>query len=404
MDEGGPRFSERTERWLRRVPVEQRKRLGQYMTPRSLRNRLLDACDLAPGMRVLDPGVGTGEFLRSLAAREPTAELHGWDVDPDVLEVARGNVPEARLDQRSALEAGASPRFDLIVGNPPYFQLKPSPELRSRFQSVISGRTNIFALFFKVARDLVRDGGQVAYLVPPSMNNGAYFESLRRYLTQHASIEHLEVIHDQKLFDGAQTPVQLLVLRKGGPDPGHFSLVRHGHPDVAFSRTVLSEDTARLRNAFEGRRNLYELGYEAVTGTIVWNQKAHLLRRKRTANSVPLIWAHNVADTLRLRDDHQRPQYLRWRTPRMLGPAIVVNRIVGAVGSAELRCAPVPRGMEFVGENHVNVIVRHGRFRAKMEWEELLAALRRSDTGRHVRLLTGNTQISATELTHLVPV
>ena len=97
-------LSPHTQRWLAAAPVEHRKRLGQYMTPALLRERLLDRCGLFAGMRVLDPGVGTGEFLRSVQARCPGAELHGWDVDPSVLSVAAENAPEAHLRERSALE------------------------------------------------------------------------------------------------------------------------------------------------------------------------------------------------------------------------------------------------------------------------------------------------------------
>ena len=56
------------------------------------------------------------------------------------------------------------------------------------------------------------------------MNNGAYFERLRDFLIEHAAIEFLEIHRDQALFDGAQTPVQLLVLRKGAADAGRYVL------------------------------------------------------------------------------------------------------------------------------------------------------------------------------------
>lgn len=70
-------FSPDTQRWPASASLEHRKRLGQYMTPAPLRDRLLDQCDLFAGMRVLDPGAGTGEFLKSVLDRQPRAEAHG---------------------------------------------------------------------------------------------------------------------------------------------------------------------------------------------------------------------------------------------------------------------------------------------------------------------------------------
>ncbi|SVE27747.1 uncharacterized protein METZ01_LOCUS480601, partial [marine metagenome] len=88
-------FSEHTRAWLAEADLAHRKRHGQYMTPAPLREALIDQLDLQPGMRVLDPGVGTGEFLRSVLEREPSAQVYGWDVDTDVLDVANNNVPNS---------------------------------------------------------------------------------------------------------------------------------------------------------------------------------------------------------------------------------------------------------------------------------------------------------------------
>ena len=454
-------LSEFTWGWMAGVSVEGRKRLGQYMTPVVLRERLLDRCELFGGMRVLDPGVGTGEFLRSVAEREPLAELHGWDVDGGLLEVAAANAPEAHLTRRSALDVYDGEPFDLVVGNPPYFQFKPSRGIRERFAGVISGRVNIFALFFQAGLEVLRPGGQLAYVVPPSMNTGAYFERLRRYVLERSEIEFLEIHHDQKLFDGAQTPVQLIVLRlrdarvenigssrsfsyadeiKRGiateliddtdvvkpaqtlleiqdyGQVGKHSFIRES---LGFRRTILAENPSDLEAAFRGRSSLFELGYEAVTGTIVWNQHRSDLRQEATNGEVPLIWAQNIgngqldgfADIKRNHaepafsaDRAKRPHFIATSKPKMIGPAIVANRIVGAVGTGELRCSLVPDSMEFVAENHVNVIRPHGEFDPSLDWSELLRRLQSPEMATQIRLITHNTQLSATELTHLVAV
>ncbi len=372
------------------------------MTPEPLRERLLDRCDLRPGMRVLDPGVGTGEFLASVRRREPLAEIYGWDVDPEVLSVAGGMVPEARLSERSALDPYHGEQFDLVVGNPPYFQFKAPGAVRSHFSQVISGRVNIFALFFQAGFEVLRSGGQLAYVVPPSMNNGAYFERLRGFLARNASIEFLKIYRDQSLFDGARTPVQLIVLRLGERDSGRHVFVRES-PSNGFRRTIFSERPSELERAFSGRRTMYELGYEAVTGTIVWNQHKADLRHEAGSNSYPLIWAHNIRETLSLDSARLRPQFIETQRIPLVGPAIVTNRIVGSVGSAEFRCALVPEGMSFLGENHVNVIKPRGIIKPEISMPQLLDILKSPLTVDRIRRLTGNTQISATELTHLLP-
>jgi adenine-specific DNA-methyltransferase len=393
-------LSPTTARWLAGAGLGDRKALGQYMTPRAVRERLLDRLPLWPGMRVLDPGVGTGEFLRSLLDREPGAQVVGWDLDPAILEHAAELVPEASLEERSALTPYLGEPFDLVIGNPPYFQFRAPREVKAHFARVISGRPNIFALFFQAGLDALTPGGRLAYVVPPSMNNGAYFEALREHIVARSGIEHLELLDGASLFEDANTAVQLIVMRLGARDGAH-TFTRECRA-TGFRRTIFAKSPEVLAAEFEGRATLADLGYEAVTGTIVWNQHRPSLRRERVDGAIPLIWAHNISDgDVVLTEDHaKRPQYVV--TGRALaGPAIVVNRIVGAVGAAELRCALVP---EFAGENHVNVIRRRPGVEPAASWEQLLQLLRAPEVGRRIRMLTGNTQVSATELSHLVPV
>lgn len=392
-------LSERTLAWQDATDPSARKRLGQYMTPRLLRERLLDRVDLRPGVRVLDPGVGTGEFLRSVLDREPRAEVHGWDVDRDVLAVARGHVPEASLERRSALDPYDGEPFDLVVGNPPYFQVPATPALRERFGAVISGRPNVFALFFQTGLDVLRPGGRLAFVVPPSMNNGAYFAALREFVVRRAAIRSLEVFPSD-LFPGANTAVQVIVLEKGAASEDH---VFRREDASGFRRTIFAEDPRRLRAATEGRPSLWELGYRAVTGTVVWNQHRERLTAEPGDDTVPLVWAHNVRDgAIELVPGHPKPQYVRGVSP-LRGPAIVVNRVVGAVGAGELRCALLPDGFAFAGENHVNVVLPLDGHAQRVGWTALLELLRRPETTERIRLLTGNTQLSARELTHLIP-
>jgi adenine-specific DNA-methyltransferase len=391
-------FSPATRGWVAGTDLARRRARGQYMTPRALRERLLDRLELSPGMRVLDPGVGTGEFLRSVLDREPAARVTGWDVHAAVLRVADGLVPEAELVRRSALTAYRGEPFDLVIGNPPYFQLPLTGPQRRRFTGVVSGRANIFALFFQAGLDVLRDGGRLAYVVPPSMNNGAYFEALREHLVARSDVVSLDIVDRADLFADAQTAVQLVVLEKG-PSTGRH-VFRREHD--GFARVVLAQHPERLAAEFAGRRTLTELGYEAVTGTVIWNEHRGALRDGPEDGAVRLVWSSSIGLGGKLLDDPRRKPYVV--TGRSLtGPAVVVNRVVGAVGAARLRCALVPEGEQFVGENHVNVVRRRAGTGPAVGWDELVAALSKPEVAGRVRLLTGNTQVSATELTHLLP-
>ncbi len=402
---GSDELSTLTIDYLKNRPKEERSPLGQFITPRSLRDALLDQIELTPGMKVLDPGVGTGEFLYSCNARVDNLILEGWDIDPEVVKVAKKLVPNAKIKIQSALDQDWKENFDIVIGNPPYFEMRNlDAETRQRYKQVIGGRPNIFSLFFTAGLGALKSNGVLGYVVPPSMNNGAFFTKLRSYISQNASIEFLKVYTDSDLFLDAQTAVQLIVLRKGKKSSKHIidlgELAR-----TTEQRKIFVEKTESFKNEFIDRTNLWNLGYKATTGSLVWNKHKEMLRTIPEKDSIPLIWAHNITSKLEIVIDEghpKKPQHVLFKE-FLVGPAIVVNRITGSVGQGSLRCALVPDGYKFIGENHVNVITKRKDMTPLITLEEVLQLLRKPGINEKVQKLTGNTQISCVELTHFLP-
>jgi adenine-specific DNA-methyltransferase len=393
-----PELLPETERFLARAPAERRKRLGQFFTPASIRHALLEGMQLPARASILDPACGTGEFLHSARRLWPKARLVGWEIDPELRAIAASQVPDAEVQLADALLQPVTPAFDAVVGNPPYFELRPDASLRLRFAPAISGRPNTYAMFLQLGVEMLREGGQLAYVVPPSMNNGAYFAGLRRYLVERCRVESIRLLEAADLFEGAQQTVMLLRLRRGdgGLDrPPH--VFRRG-PFVLFA-----QDPSQLERLFEHATTLAALGYTVRTGSVVWNQARDRLTED-PAGATRLIWAHNIAaDRLEWTPRRGKPGFVRG-VDSLIGPAIVVNRITGVGPRATLRVATVPEGMPFVGENHVNVVLPpQGLFSSSSDLETVASALRSAHAREGARRLTGNTQISRTELAHLIP-
>jgi adenine-specific DNA-methyltransferase len=394
-------FTQGTIEWLKSAKLDDRKTKGQFMTPRFLRSFLLSQLKLKPGDRVLDPAVGTGEFLKQALEMTPGIKVSGWDIDENILKVARSNVPEAALVHRSGLDDFDGELFDFVIGNPPYFELKLETSLKDKFREVVNGRPNIYALFFKVGLDALKPGGTLAYVVPPSMNSGAYFRNLREYLTRANHIVSLTVFSDSSLFVDAQTSVQVIVIKKGVGTSAHTFEVNDAHSGV--KSLVLCENPKAFGRLYEGCVSLASLGYEAVTGTTVWNQHKSALVNVEDSTTVPLLYARNIVNGgISLAPDERRPQFIKAHKA-MLGEAIVVNRIIGGVGRGVIKAALLPAGFKFTAENHLNVIRPKIGETQKVTMRELFELITDSEIVEKARTLTGNTQLSATEWNYLIP-
>ncbi len=401
-------FTEHTTSYLNKADIKYRKSLGQYFTPKPVREALIEQLPKnLKNPKILDPGCGTGEFLLTAKKYFSNAELCGWDIDKNLIEISKKNTPEAKLKCIDSLENEQYGSFDYVIGNPPYFEFKPSEKIRNKFQSIIHGRTNIFSLFVYQGLKWLKDGGYLAYVIPPSMNNGAYFAKLRNYIIENANIEYLHVLDDPKLFHGAQQTTMLLILKKG-KNRGNYIFKKNGI-------TIFSEEVEYLEETFKNRTTLYDLGYEVRTGRVIWNDNRNLLTND-AKKGVPLIWSQNIAsNSLNLSVNDKKPQYITKANPD-IGPAIVVNRITGTVKSAKLKAAIVPLGMKFFAENHVNVITpakdkKQGQLdflnksvkKLSISLNEIVKQLSSPDKLKVVRNITGNTQISKTELEKLFP-
>ena len=394
-------FTAATDRWLSEAPLAKRQGNGQYMTPLILRTHLLSQLEFFSGARILDPGVGTGEFLRQVQMSNDEVELVGWDIDPEVLKVARVNVPSAKLENRSALDPYNGPLFDFVIGNPPYFEMKPTVDVRARFNSVISGRANIYALFFQSGIQALKPGGTLAYVVPPSMNAGAYFKALRRYITNSNSIQYLKIFSASDLFKDAQTSVQVIVVRKGEVGGSHVLRLNVAGKE----EPIFFENPNSIKELLENKVTLWDLGYEATTGPVVWNQYKDSLSNEPEENSLPLYYPRNlIHGKIQIKSDDKKPQYLTSSKPKKtLEPAILVNRIIGGVGQGQISSALINGSGEFYAENHLNVIRARDGVDQQVSLEKVYEMINRSETIEAARLITGNTQLSATEWNFLIP-
>ena len=309
-------------------------------------------------------------------------------------------MPDAQIEKTDALKRNDYEKYDFVIGNPPYYEFCLDTELRKKFGGVINGRANIYSLFVYQGIKLLKSGGYLAYVVSPSMNNGAYFANLRSFIIKNCNIEYLSVLDSPNLFDRALQSVMLLILKKV-QNKGDYIFKKNGI-------LIFSEEVDYLDKAFEGKTTLSELGYEVKTGRLVWNQNKHLLTDEAEGN-IPLIWSYNVApDGLKL-GNHKRPQYVKITSGCDVGPAIVVNRIVGRPGSGRIRAALVPQEMKFIGENHVNVIfppkqAKLLQIEETVSLEDILRQLNSPEKIRVIQGITGNTQISKNELERLFPI
>lgn len=386
--------------YLKNTDIKKRKKLGQYFTPKSMRELLLSKLPKKDNADILDPACGSGEFLLSCKKYFKNPILYGFDIDKKLINISSKLVKNASIKNFDFLNIDINKKkYDYIIGNPPYFELKLNEKIKKKYFDIIKGRVNIFSLFIKTGLDLLKDGGYLAYVVPPSMNNGAYFSKLREYIIKNSSLEYLHIIDGADNFHLANQKVMLIILKKtNSKKSSKYIFKKNGI-------TIFTEDKNFLNKSYKNTVSLKDIGYTVKTGSIIWNEHKEKLTNDKN-NSTLLIWASNINNgKIIIGYSKGKPQYIKNISNDLIikSRVVVVNRITGSSKEINIKAAIVNE-KEFVCENHVNVIYMSKNANCNYSLEDIFKALQDKTNIKVMRLISGNTQISKTELERLLPI
>jgi SAM-dependent methyltransferase len=238
--------------------------------------------------RVLEPSCGDGRFLvemyRHLIApdaslamrRRALANLYGVDVDPQAVNEARralaitaadgdprvlaefsrkyqsnirpGNAligPDysatAELNASPMLHgidwprdfpnvfAGRRPGFEIVVGNPPYLNIRRLTQAYgedvkryfARRFATARGSFDLYVLFLEQAWQLLAPGGVCGMIVPNKLATLDYARSCRRLLLEQTTLVSITDLSHLPIFPGAGVYPYVVVWKKQPPPPQH---------------------------------------------------------------------------------------------------------------------------------------------------------------------------------------
>ncbi|MFO0741728.1 MAG: N-6 DNA methylase [Labilithrix sp.] len=161
---------------------------GQFFTPRSVVDFVIDM--LAPRKRelVVDPACGSGAFLSR--ARAAGAKARGADVDGRAVRVARLLAAAAgagidTVEREDSLRARPAYTADVVATNPP-FAGRVDGSGFSVAEVVRTPERDV--LFLERALELLRPGGRLGIVLPYNKASASAFAGMRRWLVERARV------------------------------------------------------------------------------------------------------------------------------------------------------------------------------------------------------------------------
>ena len=449
---------QRTAAYMESHSKERRKPYGQFFTSRDAAVFMANLFDIPEGkteLSILDPGAGSGILSAALLERLrhcPGLEkirLVCYEIHADMAQLLRENLERIRqrypirleygviqdnyiLSRKTAYSVGVPPqRFDLIIGNPPYRKLPAHAPEALAMADICHGTPNLYFLFASMSLFDLRDGGQMAYLLPRSWTSGAYFQRFRRNFLGQGALEHIHLFESRdRVFERENVLQETLIIKvRKTRSPPPYVTVTSAHDSRDFqNRTVFhapyhlavsgenfyvrpirsqrEADALRRVQAFQD--TLPSLGLKMKTGLTVDFRCREQLRGQPEARNVPLFYPRHIRNGQVTFPSNEGTEFLSPDRPGLLQPNanyLFVKRFTSKEEPRRLQCAiylsrRYPAYRQISTQNKLNFISGAEPL-SECAVYGLYAIFNSTLYDLYYRVLDGSTQVNASEINSL---
>ena len=262
-------------------------------------------------------------------------------------------------------------KFDLIIGNPPYFRIDPK-QGKKMISEVNYGHSYSHSLFLQWSLIHCKNNGDICLFLPESILSGYYYQKLRKSILENANIDLIILNKKYEEEFNVQQEIMILLLNKGKKRKYYSIEITNSKKIFKLPQKILNNlnnviPTIKSEGEYE---NLIKLSknkdidvFKSVllsTGNFVWNQNKENCFNEKINKSVPLITGKNIKNNKIDISDNSIINYCITDNPANIKnqPAIVFkrmspinykNRFMGTIINTE-------QMSEYVVENHVNII------------------------------------------------
>lgn len=288
-----------------------RSKNGIFFTPKPLRDIIFKKIKTLTPKTILEPTCGSGEFLVDCENIFKNATCVGVELQEKLVNISRNNVKNASIEQGDFLKWNGG-KFDLIIGNPPFVQIK------SVIKEAAVGRSNLYIeILYKCLTQHLSPGGVLAMVLPSTIMNGCFAKPTRD-LVLTKKILYFETIRNHT-FKDTSAGVSILILKN---EPGDSKYNFGG---------ILTNHTKELRNVTKGRRKLRVLNVRLQYGVMTGSLKEYFSRDRA---DIPFILPTElVQDNVVFNEDKRL--FIKKDVKAHSGRCLLLSRSSGVVMGSE---------------------------------------------------------------------
>jgi hypothetical protein len=388
---------------------------GIFFTPSSIINKCIDSVLAIHGINiksVLEPSCGSCEFITKLNSSFKNIKITGVEKNDTIYDEIKnikfdkknGNTIE--LIHHNFLTLVIDKKYDLIIGNPPFFVMKKQ-DVDSQYYDMFEGRPNIYIIFIIICLSKLNENGVLTFVLPLNFINCMYYNKLREYIFLNYKIIDIIDCRNDTYIDTQQDTIYIVLQNiktdiKTDIENNNKKFMLKKDEYIIFNT---EKNIKKLNELYKNSTNLFKLDFDVSVGTVVWNKVRDLLSDDATLTR--LIYSSDIQNNeliMKTYKDEDKKNYID--KDGLTEPVLVLNRGYGK-GSYSLNYCLINMTKKYLIENHL-ISIKYTKPGSKdlliEKYNSIIKSFDNEKTKEFINIYFGNNAINTTELKYILPI